>query len=228
MRNILQSMQWSKLCWDLSWNERIDLETIVPKVGNSYPIELTWNEDYTRIGFVEFLWQPPHSELNGWTDRPSEIFKSFIIGGKLEISTRPGEKFRLKVSSCTSLLDAIESYKSETEFELPACGLENGDSYVLWERAKNLSRAEIGKYIYISGTECETALEAILESVGADLFLVYHAYLPPAHYETILTRKLLSGNELRIISQAIRNSSILEAHSEFELGTGEIQGIKYY
>jgi len=228
MRKILQSMQWSKLCWDLSWNERIDLEAIVPKVGNSYPIELTWNEGYSPIGFVELLWQPPHSELNGWTDRPSEIFKSFIIGGKLEISTRPGEKFRLKVSSCTSLLDAIESYKSGTEFELPACGLENGDSYILWERAKNLSRAEIGKYIYISGTECETALEAILEIVASDLFLVYHAYLPPAHYETILTRKLLSGNELRIISQAIHNSSLLEAHSEFELGTGEIQGATYY
>ncbi|MBF0674482.1 hypothetical protein [Pseudomonas sp.] len=228
MRNILQSMQWSKLCWDISWNERIDLEAIVPKVGNSYPIELTWNEVYARIGFVEFLWQPPHSELNGWKDRPSEIFKSFIIGGKLEVSTRPGEKFRLKVSSCTSLLDAIESHKSETEFELPACGLENGDSYVLWERAKNLSRAEIGKYIYISGTECETALEAILEIVGANLFLVYHAYLPPAHYETILTRKLLSGNELRIISQAIRNSSILEEHSAFKIGAGEIQGAIYY
>jgi len=221
-------MQWSKLCWDLSWNERIDLEAIVPKIGNSYPIELTWNEDYAHIGFVEFLWRPPHSELNGWTDRPSEIFKSFIVGGELKISTRLREKFRFKVSSCTSLLDAIESYDGKTEFELPACGIENGGSYILWERARNLSRAEIGKYIYISGTECETELEAILEMVGADLFLVYHAYLPPAHYESILTRKLLSGNELRIISQALRDSSLLKTHSEHGLGSSEVQGATYY
>lgn len=228
MKYIFQSMQWSKLCWNLSWNERISLKAIVPQIGESYPIELAWNEDHIQTGFVEFLWQPPHSELNGWEDRPTEILKSFIISGNFEASTKAGENFRFTVSSRLPLLKAFEGQKQESEFKLPECGLENGGSYVLWERARNICSSRIEQYIYISGAECETTLEAILEISESNKFLVYHAYLPPARYETVITRKLLSGKELEVIDQILENASKLVDQTEVDLSNNEIQGAKYY
>lgn len=77
---LFQTMSWTKLNWDLSWSEKISLSELLPKVNHSYPIELgKENKDYAKEGKVYFLWQPPHSELNGWYDkRPSEILKSYI------------------------------------------------------------------------------------------------------------------------------------------------------
>jgi len=46
---LLQTMQWSKLCWDASWEEVIDLETLLPKVGQQYPIKFEENEDFGKV-----------------------------------------------------------------------------------------------------------------------------------------------------------------------------------
>ena len=35
---LLQTMQWSKLCWDKSWEYTIELEDLLPEVGKKYPI----------------------------------------------------------------------------------------------------------------------------------------------------------------------------------------------
>lgn len=73
---ILQTMQWSKLCWE----EVIKLDSLLPKVGKTYPIKLDENEDYAEEGKAYILWLPPHSELNGWWDkRPSKILKSYVL-----------------------------------------------------------------------------------------------------------------------------------------------------
>ena len=81
---LLQTMQWSKLCWNESWEEIIELQTLLPKVSKQYPIKLRENEKFAKEGQAFILWQPPQSELNGWADKsPSEILKSYILKGIL-------------------------------------------------------------------------------------------------------------------------------------------------
>ena len=73
---LLQTMEWSKLCWDQSFEEIMSLDLILPKTGEIYSVRFEENEDFVREGSAFILWQPPHSELNGWDDkRPSEITK---------------------------------------------------------------------------------------------------------------------------------------------------------
>ncbi len=77
---LFQNMSWAKLCWDLSWAKKIELSKLLPQVHHSYSIELEWDEYYVKGNRAFFLWQPPHSELNGWFDkRPSKILKSHIL-----------------------------------------------------------------------------------------------------------------------------------------------------
>ena len=91
---LFQSVEWSRICWDESWSDKISISDILPKEGSHYEIKLLKNEDYAKEGQASFLWRPPHSELNGWDDkRPSEILNSYILTGVLSDSQR--ENLRL-------------------------------------------------------------------------------------------------------------------------------------
>ncbi len=192
-------MQWSKLCWEKSFQKRIILNDIVPKVGRTYPVSLTWNEDHVSSGKANFLWTPPHSELNGWEERPSEIEKSFVLSGELKAINSVENQYEFTILDVKLLLDVVEEQEICDRFKLPSCGLPDGNSYIIWDRARIDGAAKIGNFVYISGTECETALEAIIEINNANYYLVYHAYLPPAQHTTIVTKKYLCGDELLLL-----------------------------
>lgn len=142
--------------------------------------------------------------------------------------TTEGKQFTFEVTSCVSLLELFDLQEGKEGFNLPECRLPSGDSYILWERARNLNRYKVGKYDYISGTECETALEAIIEITDSGTFLLYQACLPPAHFDTIVTRKLLSGRELDVINHAMNSASSLIDQTDIGLEVCEIQGAKSY
>ena len=81
---LLVSANWSKINWDLSWQPAIDLNELLPKVGESYAITLQDSEaDHTQNGIHSLLWLPPHSELNGLDDRPTEVLKAYVIEAEL-------------------------------------------------------------------------------------------------------------------------------------------------
>ena len=228
MIDLFQSMQWSKLCWDLSFEEKIKLSDIVPIVGEKYPITLTWNEDYAVSGQANFLWVPPHSELNGWNERPSEIEKSFVIKGYLNRIDPIKHKYELTVAGSQSLLEVAREQEVSDRFKLPTCGLPDSSSYILWDRARITGIAKFGDYIYLSGSDYETSLEAIIEFVNSDCYLIYHACLPPGYYETVVTRKRLVGEELAVLKKVLKAGHVLHDQTDINLGLSEIQGAKYW
>jgi hypothetical protein len=82
---LIQTAQWTQLCWEMSWENIIEIETILPKIGETYSIKIEENEDFAKEGKAFLLWMPPHSELNGWYDkRPSEILKSYVLEGVIK------------------------------------------------------------------------------------------------------------------------------------------------
>ena len=81
---LLTSANWSQINWDLSWQTLINLDEILPKVGENYQISLEDSEaKYTQNGRYYLLWFPPHSELNTLSDRPTEVLKTHIIEAEL-------------------------------------------------------------------------------------------------------------------------------------------------
>lgn len=51
---LFQSMSWSRLCWDLSWKEKVELNKLLPKINHFYQIELEWEEYYPTESKVFF------------------------------------------------------------------------------------------------------------------------------------------------------------------------------
>ena len=231
---ILQTMQWSKLCWDASWEDVIEIETLLPKIGQKYPIKFDENEDFVQEGLVFILWQPPHSDLNGWYDkRPSEILKSYIIEGFLTDLYSDYETREItcsfKVSDFSSLVSYFYNTPETQVSPLSSIGQGDGSSRIQWRDAQYIQKYHLGKFLYLSVTECETGLELILSYRDDKICIHYSATLHhPAHYETLITNYYLNEKEQKLIEGLINKATEIIDISYESLTDNQIRGVEYW
>jgi len=228
MIKLLQTIEWSKTCWDESWREKVVVEDILPKVGGEYEITLDNSEKYTEEGKVYSLWKPPHSELNGWYDkRPSEILKSYVIEGILRKDNKNEHKFYFTVEKFTLLTSFFQGAEDTCNSPLPIRGLDNGTTSILWENAKQIVKTNIGSYIYIAAQECETQLEAIFITVQSKMYLIYSSSDGSQNSEAIIVRYCLKDNEQRLFDGLFTNAKKLDEGGEGHLKENEVWGAEY-
>ncbi|MES2820893.1 MAG: hypothetical protein V4812_18115 [Pseudomonadota bacterium] len=227
---LLQTMEWSKLCWDLSFEKLIELDLILPKAGNTYSVRFSKNEDYAKEGQAFLLWQPPHLELNGWNDkRPSEILRSYVLEGVLRNTSHDDLIFDFDVISRTKLVNYFSKVNETKASPLSYIGQPNGSSILQWRDARGLIKSNIGQYLYLSGSECETSLDAILSYEGNRLCLHYSATLHfPAHYQTIVTKYYLSKDEHIAFDQLLSQAEEIIDESMLNLDHRKIKGAEYW
>ena len=231
---LLQTMQWSKLCWNESWEEVIKLDSLLPKVGQTYPIKLDENEDYAEEGHAYMLWLPPHSELNGWWDkRPSEILKSYVLEGTLSNAVSNYEKreyfFDFQIESYTRLINCFSEIPETKISPLSTVGQGNGSSRIQWQDAEDLQKYNLDDYLYLSGVECESHLELILSCIDSTWCVYYSATLHyPAHYETLITKYYLNDKEQRLLEKVIAKASEITDDSRHSLEDNQIYGAEYW
>lgn len=231
---LLQTMQWSKLCWDESWEEVIALESLLPEVGKTYSIKLDENENYAKEGKVYILWLPPHSELNGWYDkRPSEILKSYVLEGDLYNATSNYENreyfFDFQVVSRKRLIDYFVNIH-ETESVYVPYFLKYKDNLAsTWENVQDLEKCKVGDYLYLHGVESGSSFELILSYEKEKICLHYLAILYyPADYETVITRYCLNPKEQKLFETLIEKASEITDDSMDSLGDNQIFGAEYW
>ena len=231
---LLQTMQWAKLCWDKSWEDVIEIESLLPKIGENYPIKLEDNEYYAEEGKAYILWLPPHSELNGWWDkRPFEILKSYVLEGTLSNPSSNYEKreffFDFQILERKRLMDFFFEM-SETEISpLYDIGQSHGSLKPQWQEAENLQKYNLGDYLYLTGVESETYLELILSYENNRLCIHYSAVLPmSSNYESIITRYYLNDEEQKLIESIVCKASKTIDQSMDLLENNEIRGAEYW
>lgn len=231
---LLQTMQWSKLYWDKSWQDIIELESLLPKIGQKYPIKLDDNEDYAEEGKAYILWLPPHSELNGWYDtRPSEILKAYVLEGTLSNSSSNYEKreyfFDFAVVNHARLISYFSNIPENGISPLPSVGQGDGSSRIQWQDAESLQKYQLGKYLYLSGVEGETRLELILSYEENKTCIHYSAALHyPAHYETVITKYFLDYKEEALFEGLIDKATEIIDLSAESLTDNQIRGAEYW
>ena len=231
---LLQTMQWSKLCWNESWEEVIQLDSLLPIVGQTYRIKIDENEDYAEEGQAYILWLPPHSELNGWYDkRPSEILKSYVLEGTLSNAVSDDEKreylFDFQVISRRMLVDYFASIHDIQNVYVPYVLKYKGNLAAAWENAQALSKFKVGDYLYLHGVESESSLEAIFSFKEDRFCLHYSAILHhPADYETVVTRYYLDSQEQQLFSKLIEKANEITDNSMDSLEDSEVHGAEYW
>ncbi len=227
---LLQTMEWSKLCWDQSFEKLIGLDILLPKIGKQYPVKLERNEDFSKEGQAFILWQPPHSELNGWYDkRPSEILRSYVVEGNLKNPSSNGLSFDFEVIRCLRLVECFSRAKEEKRSPLSSVGQPDGSSRIQWQDARSVTKSRIGGYLYLSGSECETSLEVILSYEKERLCLHYSATLHmPAHFETVITKYYLGNEEYALFEKLISSADEIIDNSIELLEENQVYGAEYW
>ena len=226
---LLQTMEWSKLCWELSFEKIIDLDSLLPAIGETYSVKFARNEDFVKEGRSFLLWQPPHSELNGWYERPSEILRSYVLEGTLKHADSGGLAFEFEVIARTRLVDFFSRANEQEKSPLSYIGQADGSSLLQWQNAHGVVKSKVGDYLYLSGSECETSLDAILYFESNKICLNYSATLHnPTFYETVIAKYYLSREESIVFDRLLAEAEEIEDNSIESLGEKQVYGAEYW
>lgn len=227
---LLQTMEWSRLCWEQSFEERVALSSILPVIGNTYPVKFESNEYSVSEGIARILWKPPHSELNGWDDkRPSEIMSSYVLEGGLTKRHGEGLCFNFLVQGCIKLVSYFNLIGKEDKSPLSYVGQANGSSRLQWQTCRSALKAKIGDYIYLSSSECETDLEVIFSYSKDEICIHYSAAMhAPAFYDTKITNYWLNREERKVIESVLADANLIKESVDVSCKEMEICGAEYW
>lgn len=219
------SMVWSKLCWDKSWEKCIDLDDVLPKANQVYPVTL--RKSNSRIcGIARLLWKPPHSDLNGWNDiRPSEISKSYVLDGVLSNPSINGMNFDFHLLNRTKLLDVFDQADKDE-----VSPLRYFEDEVLSDigKEKRWLKSAVGEYTYIFNSGQSITAEIILSRVGQDLCVHFVAFF----YEfsgnlNAITNYTPSKHEHYLLESILEDANEVFDTSYNDVGMRKILGAEY-
>ena len=190
------------------------LQDLLPAVGQS---TLACFDQHERISVGEALqaiWCPPVSDLNGWSEQPSELAQSHLLQARVMAAVPPAnsahgllqgkQRYQLEVLACERFLPALRALPSaEHAWQLPRVGTEHG-TLVSWDEARHCGRAEVEGLTYLTAhTPYETYMEMLLEEDGEQLTGLFSVHMDPGGNRFDLGRKHLVGEELRAIRRAL-------------------------
>ncbi|WP_162626594.1 hypothetical protein [Acinetobacter sp. CFCC 10889] len=226
---LLASANWSKTNWDLSWQPVIDLNELLPKVGESYEITLLGSEaDHTQNGIHYLLWLPPHSELNGFDERSTEIEKSYVIKAILdkgdclvnEFSKQYEGKFIAKILAVNKLQDCLPSIQPSMN-----------NSFVGY--FNNLMDSSIQYFswndnLYLSLHDEYITYELFFKKRGSAFLLYFVNNWIWENYECYICRMILNEKQTKFISNFLISTNKLIPINQNQTEVNQVEGALYY
>ncbi|MHC8301397.1 hypothetical protein [Pseudomonas sp. ZS1P83] len=194
------------------------LNDILPTVGQN-TFAYFDNNDRLRAGeTVLLIWCPPVSDLNGWSEQPSEIALSHLLKANVVAAVQASEpsaaaihpthygkrKYELDILSCERFLTVLKALQEDpTSRHLQGIGSAPGN-FLMWDEVNWYGSAAVDGFTYLTAnTVNEAYMELILEEVDDDIIGLFSVHMDPggSYYE--FGRKRLTDQELRVIKHAL-------------------------
>lgn len=226
---LLVSANWSKTNWDLSWQPVIDLNELLPKVGESYEITLQDSEaDYTQNGIHYLLWLPPHSELNGLDDRPIEVLKAHVVEVELledewiQKGTMSGRerKYIAKIIRIQKLIEILSQLKitKDKGFKDYFNHLERSTiHYYVWDH-----------YLYLTQSAEYVKDEFLFKESEQGYLLVFINSWMSYSYKSEICKVELNKQQNKFIQSLLKPWNKLTPNIQIFVDEGQVQGALYY
>ena len=201
--------------------DSIELAQIVPHAGEWRRVYL---DKYDRVKdgqAMSCVWCPPFTDVNGWSEQPSEIALSYIVTGTAHVKSgkvashhiqsspyfqhiaSTSLAIEIEVHSAQPLFDTLELAAPDRTFSLPMIGTLSGAAKSLWLDSGKINSANVAGYIYLT-TQChETLLEALVRITDEQLVLAYHHYWPPCESECVVLNNHLVGDDRALFERLI-------------------------
>ncbi|MBC3910540.1 hypothetical protein [Undibacterium umbellatum] len=182
--------------------KQLKLSEILPTTGQT--INAYFSEDDSPV-YKEnphVLWTPPLTEMNDWSDNPSEILHSYIVTGQVKF-LRQVLRGNEEATPLERMIEKSLEYElliTDVQPILKMCDLVKTMSPELWQErygSKTLSgllqvqNSKETLFDYINDTDWARVNWAGMANAGSYIFLSFNRH--ELHYETLLQQE---GNQL--------------------------------
>jgi len=196
----------------------IHVKDILPTVGKR-TFAFFDNSDCLVAGeTIRLIWCPPVSDLNGWSEQPSEIAQSHLLKANVIGAAQASEpsaeamhcahngkrKYELDILSCERFLPVLQALPEDsTSWHLQGVGTAHG-SFFAWDEVNWCGSAVVEGFTYLTAnTSNEAHMELILEKVDDQIIGLFSVHIDPGGVFYDFGRKRLTGEELRVIKHAL-------------------------
>lgn len=204
----------------------IHLADIVPRAGQTACAYFD-RSDTLHIGeTLQLIWCPPVSDLNGWSEQPSEIAHSYLLQarvvGAVQFSSSSmhlsmgKQRFELAVLSCEKLLSALRALPEDSG----AWHLQH--NALAWEELTESGIAVIDGLTYLNASAAhEVFMELILEVTQEQIVGFFSLHSDPGGMYQEIGRTRFTGDELRIVRHALDRARVLHDTQDAYLATAD-------
>ncbi|MFJ4194145.1 hypothetical protein [Pseudomonas sp. NPDC089534] len=186
----------------------LHLRDLLPRVGGNVCADFDGHVLVSAGATLHVIWCPPVSDLNGWSEQPSEIGQSFVLEADVVRSlpsSIPGRRrFELNVLSCERLLTVLRALLDDVEAALtPEQRFIQPDRQA-WDEVSWSGRAAVEEFTYLTAsTPHEAFMALIVKEVGDGVIGLFSLHSDPGGDFCALGGKRLVGEELATIKRAL-------------------------
>ncbi|MFZ6873296.1 hypothetical protein ACO0LF_14675 [Undibacterium sp. Di27W] len=189
---------WGRLA-DVDYGaKQLKLSEILPKTGQTINVYFSEDDSPVYKENPHVLWKPPLTEMNGWSEQPSDILHSYIVTGQVKF-LRQVLRSNDDVTPLEKMVEKSLEYElliTDVQPLLKMCDAVKNMSPELWQErygSKTLSgllqvqNNREALFNYINGTEWAEVRWAGTAKAGNYLYLIFNRY--EVHYETLLQQE---------------------------------------
>ena len=196
----------------------VSLSQLLPAVGTT-TFACFEKYDQPNAGeTVQLLWLPPVSDINGWSEQPSEIAMSYLLTACIASEptlVAPSEsrssailqgkyRYAVKVLARQRLLSALGTTASDaTPWHVPAIADGTGVS-LLWDEVHWCGKACVEGLTYLTAsTRNESFIEMLLDKQGDELVGLFCLYMDPGGVECSIGKQRFVAGEQEAIQRVL-------------------------
>ncbi len=219
-----------KTCAPLFWSPdlgidygaaTLSLRELLPQVGQDISAFFD-PEDRLKVGeTLQLLWHPPVSDINGWSEQPSELAHSHLLRARvsgpdqtppqpLHDLHRGKQRFPLQILACTPLSTALKAQPLDQQaWSLPGIGSPQG-ACLSWDEIHWCGRIDVDGLTCLTATNGrEGVMEMILEIIDDQVSGLLSVHLGPGGNTYELGRRVLVDAERLAIRRALERAQPL-------------------
>ncbi|WP_017901852.1 hypothetical protein [Pseudomonas asplenii] len=214
----------------------IHINDLLPAVGTT---TVAYFEGYDRVlvgETVRLIWTPPVSDLNGWSEQPSEIAMSHLLIAKVLSDTgaparterdlpfmHAGKQtYQLEILSRERLLTVLKASPVDSgDWTLQGVSGERG-VHLAWDEVSWCGKATVEGFTFLTAnTSAEAWLELLLELEGEEITGFFSLHVDPGGSVFGFGRKRLTAVEKQSIQRALDRAYLLHDTQPAYLVTGD-------
>ncbi|EMB9987030.1 TPA: hypothetical protein NIK52_005079 [Pseudomonas aeruginosa] len=203
----------------------VELNDLLPAIGSTTSACFDRYDRPTVGETVRLLWIPPVSDINGWSEQPSEVSLSYLLTAIVvsdasevdpshsssSLILRGKYRYDLRILSRERLLSALKAtHPDSSSWRLPVIASDRGVTQ-LWDDVLWCGKASVEGLIYLAATtRSEAFMEMLLDQEGDELIGLFSLHVNPGGAGCSLGKQRLTSVEQRVIRRAMNRAQLLE------------------